>query len=57
MATGILAAVTRALVGDIADIVRIETLRSTPLIVDGPATVKGCRLLSSGINPRRSRSD
>jgi hypothetical protein len=35
-----LAAMAGPLVGDVADVVRIETLRSTPLIVDRPTKAK-----------------
>jgi len=39
--------VSGALVGDVADVVRIETLRSTPLIVDRSTEAK----LGFEINP------
>jgi hypothetical protein len=52
-----LPAVPRALVGDVAGVVRIETLRPTPLIVDGRMSAKPCRLLSHGINPLVYQSD
>ena len=51
-----LSAVSQTLVGDVADVVWIETLGSTPLIVDRFARVKARRLPSNG-NPLVDRSD
>jgi hypothetical protein len=35
-----LAAMPRALVGDVAHVVRVDTLRETPLVVHGPTKAK-----------------
>ena len=42
MRWGYLATVSNALVGDVADVVRIETLRPTPLIGGGPSRKAMC---------------
>jgi hypothetical protein len=47
-----LAAMAGTFVGDIADVIRIDTLRSTPLILDGSKNTKPADgLLLDGLKP------